>query len=351
LNLLLLALVAAGYIQFAHLLADTGRLPILIGPLLTLAASGLIWSAWVQVLDRLERERTRRTLERYVSKDVVGALLDNPQGYYNALGGVRKPVTVLFSDVRGFTTLTEIADPHALVEQLNEYYGEMVAIVFANQGTLDKFIGDAVMAHWGSITSEGPEVDAARAVTAALQMHQALIGLNASWKQRGIREWKIGIGINSGEPITGNIGAAGSAEKFDFTVIGDAVNLASRLESATKEYDLDLCIGEETAELVHDQFILRSVDLLIVKGKTQPVEIFTVLGQHGAPEPAWLARHEEAMRLYRAGDFSAAEKAWREVLAQAPGDGLTEVLLERCLQLQAQPPAAPWTGVYEMKSK
>jgi adenylate cyclase len=129
------------------------------------------------------------------------------------------------------------------------------------------------------------------------------------------------------------------------------VNLGSRLEGATKQYRLDVCIGENVAALVRDQFMLRSVDLIVVQGKTRPVEIFTVLGPAGTAEPAWLARHEEAVRLYRAGNFAAAEKAWREVFSQAPGDGVAVTFIDRCLELQKQPPAAPWTGVYEMKSK
>jgi adenylate cyclase len=138
---------------------------------------------------------------------------------------------------------------------------------------------------------------------------------------------------------------------MEVSVIGDAVNLGARLESATKEFRIDFCIGEKVAALVRDQFLLRTVDLIIAKGKTRPVEIFTVLNKNTGTPPPWLARHEEAVRLYRAGDFSSAEKAWREVLAQAPGDGLAEVFLARCVELQAHPPAAPWTGVYEMKSK
>ena len=138
---------------------------------------------------------------------------------------------------------------------------------------------------------------------------------------------------------------------MEVSVIGDAVNLGSRLESATKQYGLDVCLGENVAVLVRDQFILRSVDLIIVQGKTQPVEIFTVLDIAGSPIPPWLERHEEAMRLYRVGDFSGAEKAWREVLSQAPDDGIAETFIARCRELQKQPPAAPWTGVYEMKSK
>lgn len=344
--------LASAFMELAQLVANsTGFLLVLIGPLVPFLASGITWSAWEQVLDRIERQRTRRALERYVGHDVAHEVLDNPQTYFNALGGVRKEITILFSDVRGFTTLTETAEPHALVAQLNEYFTEMVAIVFAHQGTLDKFIGDAVMAHWGGIVEASPAANAVNAVTTALEMRTALIRLNAGWKQRGILEWKIGIGINHGEPITGNIGAAGKFERFDLTVVGDAVNLASRLEGVTKKYRLDICLGESVAQLVRDKFILRSVDLIIVQGKTKPVAIFTVLDTADAPAPPWLVCHEEAVVLYRAGDFAGAEKAWRDVLKQAPGDGLAEIFVDRCSDLKQHPPASGWTGVFEMKSK
>jgi len=354
LRLALLATVIIGYYMTAQVLFnETGLILILLSPLLVLTASSITWSGWEQIIDRVERQRVRRTLERYVGYDVAHEVLDNPATYLNSLGGVRKEITVLFSDVRGFTTLTENSDPQALVAQLNEYFAEMVAIIFANQGTVDKFIGDAVMAHWGSIVSAGPKADAEHAVLSALQMRKVLVRLNHGWKSRGIVELQIGIGINQGVAIVGNIGAAGAHEKMDFTVIGDAVNLGSRLEGVTKPYHIDLCIGETVADLVCDSFILRSVDLIVVKGKTRPVEVFAVLDKRTpiASDPPWLPRHEEAMTLYRAGEFTAAEKAWHEVLDQAPGDGISEVFLTRCVELQKEPPAAPWTGVYEMKSK
>lgn len=354
LRLALLALAILAYQQIAQRLAnDLGIIPLLLSPILALTSCSVTYAAWEQVRDRLERQRTRRTLERYVGQDVAREVLDNPASYLQTMGGMRKEIAIFFSDIRGFTTLTESSDPQALVAQLNEYFEEMVGIVFANQGTIDKFIGDAVMAHWGSFVSAGPAADARHAVTTALQMRKVLARLNHRWKQRGMIELQFGMGINQGEAIAGNIGASGAHEKMEFTVIGDVVNLASRLEGVTKQYHIDLCIGESVAALVRDTFIIRSVDLIVVKGKTRPVEVFTVLDKLGpvTKEPPWLARHEEAMRLYRAGDFSSAEKVWREVLEQAPGDGPAQVFLERCAELQKTPPTAPWTGVYEMKSK
>jgi adenylate cyclase len=327
----------------------TGLTLILVSPLLALAGSGFTWTAWEAVLDRRERTRMRRTFERYVSRDVVKELVDNPQSFLNMLGGARKNITVMFSDVRGFTTRTEGADPHALVAQLNEYFDEMVRIVFANQGTLDKFIGDAVMAHWGSIVTQGEKTDARRAVKTAIEMRRSLARLNEQWIVRKIEPLAFGIGINHGEAIVGNLGCEA---KMEVSVIGDAVNVASRLEGVTKSYHLDLVIGELVEPLVREEFVVRSVDLIKVKGKTRGVAVFTVLEERrNGAEPAWLARHEEAVRLYRAGDFSSAEAAWCDVQAAAPGDSIAEVFLERCRALQVHPPEGVWDGVFEMKSK
>jgi adenylate cyclase len=350
--LVIAATLALYYVVAQYSFNVTGTLLAIASPMLAFAGSGITWTAWEAVLDRIERTRMRKTLERYVSRDVVKELVDNPESFLNALGGMRKSVTVLFSDIRGFTTRTEAADPHALVQQLNEYFNEMVRIVFAHQGTLDKFIGDAVMAHWGSIQSAGAKADACQAVRAALEMRRGLEKLNADWTRRGIESLAFGIGLNHGEVIAGNLGSSGAYEKQEFTVIGDAVNLASRLEGVTKSYHLDFLIGEQVEALVREQFVVRSVDLIKVKGKTRGVAVFTVLAERGkdAP-PAWLARHEEAMRLYRTGNFVSAEEIWKEVLARVPGDGVAEVFIERCRELHAHPPKGVWDGVFEMKSK
>jgi adenylate cyclase len=348
----LLALAAGVIVWFGAGVAlyNAGWVVPILSPILVISGSVILFSAAEQIVDRLERARLRKTFERYVSKDVVKELLDNPQGWLNTLGGQRKTITILFSDVRGFTTLTESSDAHALVAQLNEYFDGMVEIVFRHKGTLDKFIGDAVMAHWGSITTEGSKADARNAVATALQMRRALALLNPEWKKREMLELKFGIGINHGEAIVGNLG---SKEKAEVSAISDAVNLASRLEGVTKQYGIDLCIGEAVAPLVRDAFVLRSLDLILVKGKTKPVEIFTVLDERrpGIAELPWLASHEEALRRYRAGDFVEAERLWREVLAQNPGDSIAEVFLERCAALQKKPPNGEWHGVFEMTSK
>jgi adenylate cyclase len=322
-------------------------------PTVALVSSGLVTLTYDYFLERREKSRVRRTLERYVSRDVVKELLDNPGSFLNSLGGVRKSVTILFSDIRGFTTLTESADSAGLVKQLNEYFQEMVGAVFVHHGTLDKFIGDAVMAVWGNIDigGQGQKEGARRAVATALAMKRSLRKLNEDWKARGMLELAFGIGINHGEVIFGNLGCQ---EKMDPTVIGDAVNLASRLEGLTKEYHLDLLLGEQMAPFVGDTYILRTVDFVAVKGKTKPVDVFTVMGDGAAQTvsmPVWLARYEDGVRLYRERKFSEAAAEFQECLRKQPDDYLSSMYLKRCQALIDNPPDESWNGVFVMTKK
>jgi adenylate cyclase len=349
-RILLLFILVVAFAAGALLVYHTrGFFPILLSPLLALTVPSVVYLGLERLLEYLERMRVRRTLEQFVSRDVVQEVLDNPTSYLNTLGGARKPITVLFSDIRGFTTLTETAVPEKLVGQLQEYLTAMVRIVFAHGGTLDKFIGDAVMAHWGAIKTEGKEADARNAVEAALEMLRALPALNADWTADGLPPFRIGIGVNHGEPICGQLG---SEQKREFTAIGDAVNLTARLESATKELRQEILLGETTAALVRDRFTLRTVDLLQVKGRAQPVEAFTVLDLGaGVAPPAWLAQWEEAIRLYRQRKFAEAERAFTAVQTEIPEDPLVQEYLRRVREYLVTPPPEEWDGVFTLKKK
>ncbi|HEX8899555.1 MAG TPA: adenylate/guanylate cyclase domain-containing protein, partial [Chthoniobacterales bacterium] len=216
--LIALLAVAAAYLAFARIAYDrTGLLVVVVPALSGFLAAGFLSLGFEFVLERMEKLRTRRTLERYVSKNLVKEILENPDSFYSSLRGIRLPATILFSDIVGFTTLTESADPEKLVAQLNEYLSRMTAAVFENNGTLDKFIGDAVMAVWGNVTSAGVAEDAKACARAAITMRHELSQLNQQWKEKGIAPFQFGIGINHGEVLVGNIG---SQEKADPTVIG-----------------------------------------------------------------------------------------------------------------------------------
>lgn len=349
-----IAVITVGYCflvgQFFGRAGAAAQILVVATPTLVVVLSGVIVQAYDYLVERFEKRRIRKKFERYVSRDVVKDLLDNPESFVEAIGGKRREVAVLFSDVRNFTTMTESADPGQLVKQLNEYFEEMVKIVFANSGSLDKFIGDAVMAVWGNIKSQGANKDACNAVATALAMKQSLIKLNEGWKSRGIKELAFGIGINYGEAIVGEMG---STEKVEFTAIGDAVNLASRLEGLTKKYHLDLLLGETVAPLVKEKFILRTVDYVVVKGKTKAVDVFTMVGElNGSGDSLpWLAAYENGVKLYRQRKFAEGATAFEESLRLQANDYLTEMYLKSCREFVEHPPGPDWDGTNKMTEK
>ncbi|HEY2124572.1 MAG TPA: adenylate/guanylate cyclase domain-containing protein [Chthoniobacterales bacterium] len=344
------------YLVAVRLFYDYMGLILLVVP--TLAAfilSGLFGLSFEYILERLEKLRMRRTLERYVSKNLVQEILDNPDSYYHSMLGSRKPVTVLFSDIIGFTSLSEKADPAALVKLLNEYLSGMVGVVFENGGTLDKFIGDAIMAVWGNVKSRGVDEDAKCAVRAALGMRAELRKLNERWKGEGRPQLGFGVGINHGEAIIGNIGSYEPHERLDPTVIGDSVNLASRLEALTRAYSVDVLIGPTAADLVKDEFHLRSVARVQVKGKSLPVDVFTLIGARNGSNDAellkWLESYEEGIAKFRERDFTAAKILFSRFLEFYPEDFLAKMYLERALEYEQQPPDEAWNAVEVFQKK
>jgi adenylate cyclase len=348
-----LVVITGAYLGVARLFYDKSGLLLLTVPVLSaLLLSGLFSLGFEYALERIEKLRTRRTLERYVSKNLVKEILENPDSYYSTLLGVRVPVTMLFSDLVGFTTLSEKADPEALVAQLNEYLTRMTSVVFSNGGTLDKFIGDAIMAVWGNVRSFGVTQDAKNCARAALGMRQELRQLNENWRDEGRMGLGMGIGINQGEVIVGNIG---SQERMDPTVIGDAVNLASRLEGLTRIYGVDILIGATAAELVRDEFHLRSVARVQVKGKTKPVDVFTFIGARNEDvDPQllkWLESYEEGLEKFRVRDFTEAKILFSRFLEFYPDDFLAKMYLDRALEYERQPPDEAWDAIEVFKKK
>jgi adenylate cyclase len=348
-----LVLIAIAYLGAARLCYDgTGLLLLTVPVLLALVLSGSFSLGFEYALEWRERLRTRRTLERYVSKNLVKEVLENPDSYYSSLRGVRVPATVLFSDLIGFTTLSEKADPEALVSQLNEYLSRMTSVVFSNGGTLDKFIGDAIMAVWGNVRSFGMAQDAKNCARAALAMRRELRQLNQKWREEGRMGLGMGIGVNQGEVVVGNIG---SHERMDPTVIGDSVNLASRLEGLTRIYGVDILVGASAAELARDEVHLRSVARVQVKGKTKPVDIFTFIGARNEevdPEfLKWLETYEEGLEKFRARDFTQAKILFSRFLEFYPDDLLAKMYLDRALEYEQAPPDEAWDAVEVFEKK
>jgi adenylate cyclase len=239
-------------------------------PLLAVVVALFAGTAYRYFVEERQKRVVKKLFGRYVSKDVYKQLIDNPD--LARLGGGRREMTVLFSDIRGFTTITEKGDPEALVAQLNEYFSRMVDLVFHHKGTVDKFVGDMVMALYGAPLDDLQHAD--HAVQTAVDMVAELGRLNAKWVSEGKSELDIGIGVNSGEMIAGNIG---SSSIMSYTVIGDNVNLGARLESLNKDYKTRIIISDATRGRLKNQYNIRPLGDVIVKGKSRPVAIFELV--------------------------------------------------------------------------
>lgn len=347
------ALFIAAYLYSVMLIYNHADTIVLAFPP-TLAFSGAVVLSFVYDFtnETLEKLRIRRTLEAYVSKDVVREVLDNPESYLSKLGGERESVALIMTDLRGFTTMSEEMDSTQLVAQLNEYLSIMVDDIFSRRGSVDKFIGDAILAVWGHVKSEGPAQDATLAVEAALLMKESLRRLNVDWESRGLKPFHMGIGVNYGEVIFGNIG---SSRKMEPTVIGDAVNTASRLEGLTKDYGRDLLIGEAAADLLGNSFRLQFVDKVTMKGKTKPLRIYSVVSRSDEPlEPQmadYLKAYELAQASYAAGNFKEARALFENCLQYSSDDLLLRMYMERCTTLIDRPSEGAWTGVHVAEHK
>ena len=327
--------------------ADGGRWLSFVIPAATLAANYAAITSFRMIFEEREKRKIRKAFYQYVSPGVIKLIEKNPRKYFRP-GGEMKELTVMFSDIRGFTTISEGLTPDELVQLLNEYLGEMTDVVFETNGTLDKYIGDAIMAFWGSPYPQ--EDHAFRGCSCALRMIQRLDALNAKWKSEGRRPISIGIGLNAG-PV--NVGNMGSAKRLAWTVMGDNVNLASRLEGINKEYHTQIVINETTYRQVADQFVCRDLDKIRVKGKNQPLNIYELLGV-AAERPRFeslLADFDRAMAAYRAQDWCAASARFGELRVGYPDDGPTKVFLERSLDFLKHAPEGEWDGVYVMKTK
>ena len=302
-------------------------------------------------LEQRQKHALKRSIMRFHSPDVAEQIVQHPETYYSIRQGAARCIVILFSDIRGYTSMSEQLTAQQMVTQLNEYFERMVAAVFERKGAVDKFIGDAMMAVWGRFRDDPKEAeladDAYHAVDSALAMRAELAILNVGWRAKNMTELSIGIGIHQGEAVVGEIG---SHERAELTAIGDCVNLGSRLEGATKEYGLDLLISDAVQQRVKDRFICRSVDLVRVKGKSKPVEVFTVLGPQEMTAPKGLDYFEEGMQCYRLGRFSDARSLFELAAADGLSDFLTDVFIQRSADLIEQAPAN-WDGVYTMTKK
>lgn len=301
------------------------------------------------VLEDISQEkRMKTTLYRYMTPSVADRVM--ALGEDVLMVGERKDVTVLFSDIRGYTTLTERLEAAQVVSMLNEYFETMVEAVFHCEGTLDKFIGDALMAVFGAPLPLSNH--AAAAVKSALDMRHRLVVFNRDRLSKGQPELRIGIGLSSGEVVSGNIG---SQRKMDYTVIGDGVNLSARLESITKQYGCDIVLSEHTYERCKDQIWVRELDLIQVKGKLDPVRIYELIGAKSAPldseATAFLGVYNKGRTAYKNREFHLAISLFDQALAIQPQDQAVALHLQRAQEYIQHPPAKNWDGVHTMTTK
>ncbi|MCA0446970.1 MAG: adenylate/guanylate cyclase domain-containing protein [Bacteroidetes bacterium] len=296
-----------------------------------------------------EKKKIRSAFIQYLPETVVKELMAKPD--LLRLGGTKQELTVLFSDVAGFTTISEKLTPEELVDFLNHYLGAMTDIVMKYEGTLDKYIGDAIMAFWGAPV---PQQDhAIRACKSALEMVEVLKKMLEQWRLEGKPDIWARYGINSGEMVVGNMG---SAKRFNYTVMGDAVNLSARLEPANKEFGSTLMISEFTLSRLSDEFITRQLDQLVVKGKTKPVKVYELLACKGiTPEfETWIEPvqiYNEAMTQYYNRNFAEAIRLFSKVTDLKPDDGPSQTYVKRSEAYLVNPPEENWDGTFIMKHK
>lgn len=318
----------------------------LIYPTLTMMTVYLGITVYRYVTEEREKKKIRGAFQYYLTASVINEMLKDPSKL--KLGGDKKDLTVLFSDIRGFTTVSEKLTPEELVHLLNEYLTAMTDIVFKYDGLLDKYMGDAIMAVYGAPLDQPDHP--LRACRTALDMIDALKKLQGKWSAEGRPVLNIGVGINSGAMVVGNMG---SEMRFDYTVMGDSVNLGSRLEGINKEYGTNIVISEFTYTAVKDALLCRELDSVRVKGKKLPVKIYELVGlKEDAPQwEQFLVQFNDGLAQYKQMHWDSAVKAFRKALEIRSGDPPAEMYIKRCLELNEHPPVGEWDGVFTMTRK
>jgi class 3 adenylate cyclase/CHASE2 domain-containing sensor protein len=322
----------------------------IVAPGLAMVFSFLGSTSYVSVIEGAEKRMIKGAFGKYLSPRVVEELMADPSRL--KLGGAKRHISMLFSDLAGFTSMSEVLEPEMLVKVLNEYLHEMAEIVKAEGGMVDKYIGDAVFAIYGA-----PNIladHALRSCRTALRMQTRLTELNTAWTEKGAAWPKLAvrIGINTGTPVVGNIGGE---EKIEYTALGDSVNLAARLEPACKNYGVNIMIAQATRDEVRDAIQVRELDLLAVYGKKEPIRVYELLGiasdDLGETRRETLKLYAQGLEAFRRRDFELAMQYFRAALETDPGDGPSALYMERCEDYMDNPPPADWDFVERRQVK
>ncbi len=338
-------LVALVFVDKNYIFSN-GYVATIILPLILIIILYITLTSYRYLTEERGKKELKQTFAKYVSPAIVNEILADPKNI--ELGGRKVNLTVFFSDVRGFTTISEKLDPRALSDLLNSYLTPMTELVFKNNGTLDKYMGDAIMAFFGAPLHHAQHAD--HACRCALQSIEKLKELQAQFEKQGLPSIDIGIGLNTGDVSVGNMG---SNTVRSYTVMGDAVNLASRLEGINKQYGTRIIMSEFTKSAIGPSFIHREADLVRVKGKLEPVKIYELIGENQVPQN-WadlLPLYNEGLELYRQKQWVQATEKFNKALSIIPDDELSKLYMTRCQEYIAEPPPTDWDGVFVMKTK
>jgi adenylate cyclase len=339
------AILLSGYIWFTYYMFNAGHWINMIYPIMSAVIAILVGGGFrYLVLERSAREM-RSMFSSYLSPKLVARLEKDPEAA--KIGGDNKEVTVLFTDIKSFTTFSEAHPPQEVVSRLNEYLGAMVQVIEQHDGTIDKFIGDGIMAYWGAPLAQPDH--AKLAIDCIKAINERMKELRVKWQERGVEPFTIRGGVQSGEVVAGNVGLAG--KKMEYTVIGDTVNQAARLEGTAKYYGVTYLVGEETYQRTREICRYRELDKIRVVGKQLPVTIYEPLEGLSMLDAATAGRFEAALALYRASAWEKAQTAFTAVLDIEPEDKPSKIYLERCGYFMQNPPTVDWDGVFNRAEK
>lgn len=339
-------LILIGYIFFTIYAFNYGLIMNIVYLPLAIVSVYTAETIYAYRATKKEKQQIKDALSKYVAPAVVSEIMKHPEKL--KLGGDRKEITIFFSDIRGFTTISEGLTPEQLVHLLNEYLTAMTDIIMKQQGLVDKYIGDAVMAFWGAPLEQKDHAE--KACYSSLEMKDKLGALNKKWAKEGFPEIKIGIGLNTGHAVIGNMG---SYERFNYTAMGDTINTGSRLEGLTKQYGVMIITSEETQKSAQasagDKFVFRKLDLVQVKGKHKPVFIYELVCRKEELTPQINSR----IKAYETGFELYLEQKWDKAIKEfeKTGDYASKEFINRCTMFKKNPPSSKWDGVWVMTSK
>jgi len=332
-------LLSAAYVWLSYWMFLQGHWVSMIYPPLAAATALLAGSGFRYLVLERNARAMRSMFSSYLSDKLVARLEKDPKAA--KIGGDNREVTILFTDIKSFTSFSEKHTAQEVVCRLNEYLAAMVQVIYQYDGTVDKFIGDGIMAYWGAPITQPDH--AKLAIACVLAMQKTMAALTAKWEQDGVEPFSIRGGLQSGEVVAGNVGSHG--KKMEYTVIGDTVNQAARLEGTAKYYGVEFLVGEGAYLQTRDSYRYRELDRIRVVGKQKPVAVYELRGPLQEGEDNLASKFAAALSLYRSRRWDDAGKSFAAILSDFPNDTPSEIYLNRCGHFRKNPPSEDWDGV------